>query len=88
MRPQYHDPRVLYPTGNPTEPGKRSDGRYHRQFRAGRLTAEDLLVRYCSHVFNQCGNYAEMARRLEIDRRTAKSKVSEDWCRRLDQNQE
>lgn len=58
------------------------------QFRAGRLTAEDLLVRYCSHVFNQCGNYAEMARRLEIDRRTAKSKVSEDWCRRLDQNQE
>ncbi|HCF94240.1 MAG TPA: sigma-54-dependent Fis family transcriptional regulator, partial [Verrucomicrobia bacterium] len=58
------------------------------QFRAGRLTAEDLLVRYCSHVFNQCGNYAEMARRLEIDRRTAKSKVSEDWCRRLDQNQD
>jgi transcriptional regulator with AAA-type ATPase domain len=41
----------------------------------GRLTAEDLLSRYCASVYRQTGSYEETARRLGLDRRTVKSKV-------------
>jgi transcriptional regulator with AAA-type ATPase domain len=58
------------------------------RFRAGRLTVDELLTRYCSLVFTQTGNYAEMARLLEIDRRTAKSKVDSDWCERFKPTQQ
>jgi hypothetical protein len=44
-------------------------------FRAGRLTAEELLSRYCMLVYQQTGSYEETARRLGIDRRTVKSKI-------------
>lgn len=43
---------------------------------AGKLTAGELLSRYCTLVYAQTGSYEETARRLEIDRRTVKSKVS------------
>jgi hypothetical protein len=43
--------------------------------RAGRLTAEQLLSRYCALVYGQTGSYEETARRLQLDRRTVKSKV-------------
>jgi DNA-binding NtrC family response regulator len=43
---------------------------------AGRLTAEELLQRYCSLVYSQTRNYEETARRLGLDRRTVKSKVA------------
>ena len=41
----------------------------------GRLTAAELLSRYCTVVYRQCGSYEDTARRLGIDRRTVKSKV-------------
>ena len=41
----------------------------------GRLTAEALLSRYVTLVYARTGSYEETARRLEIDRRTAKAKV-------------
>jgi transcriptional regulator with AAA-type ATPase domain len=44
-------------------------------FRAGRLTADQLLSRYCTLVYRQTGSYEETARRLGIDRRTVKSKL-------------
>jgi transcriptional regulator with PAS, ATPase and Fis domain len=44
-------------------------------FRGGRLTAEELLSRYCILVYRQTGSYEETARRLGIDRRTVKSKI-------------
>jgi sigma-54 interacting transcriptional regulator len=44
--------------------------------RAGRLTAEQLLSRYCAAVYRETGSYEETARRLGLDRRTVKSKVS------------
>ena len=44
-------------------------------FRAGRLTAEQLLSRYCELVYRQTGSYEETARRLQLDRRTVKSKI-------------
>jgi DNA-binding NtrC family response regulator len=44
-------------------------------FRGGRFTAEQVLVRYCTFVYSQTGSYEETARRLDIDRRTVKSKI-------------
>ena len=42
---------------------------------SGSLTADELLQRYCTLVYLQTGNYQETARRLQLDRRTVKSKV-------------
>jgi len=39
------------------------------------LTAEELLERYCAVVYGRTGSYVETARRLNLDRRTVKSKV-------------
>jgi len=43
--------------------------------RAGRLTAEQALSRYATVVYRQTGSYEETARRLQIDRRTVKSRI-------------
>jgi transcriptional regulator with PAS, ATPase and Fis domain len=45
------------------------------EFRTGSLTAEQLLSHYCTIVYRQTGSYEETARRLQLDRRTVKSKV-------------
>jgi hypothetical protein len=42
---------------------------------SGRLTASELLTRYCTLVYARTGSYEETARRLDLDRRTVKSKV-------------
>jgi transcriptional regulator with PAS, ATPase and Fis domain len=41
--------------------------------RSGRVTADELLSRYCGVVYGQTGSYEETARRLKLDRRTVKS---------------
>jgi transcriptional regulator with AAA-type ATPase domain len=41
----------------------------------GELTADELLRRYCTVVYARTGSYEETARRLQLDRRTVKSKV-------------
>jgi hypothetical protein len=46
-----------------------------RPIRAGTLTADELLRRYCTHVHALTGSYQETARRLGIDRRTVRAKV-------------
>ncbi len=46
-----------------------------RALRQSTLTADELLRHYCQIVFAQTGSYAETARRLDLDRRTVKSKV-------------
>ena len=45
--------------------------------RAGALTAEQLLARYCALVYAETRSYQETARRLGLDRRTVKSKVAQ-----------
>ncbi|MEM9354017.1 MAG: sigma 54-interacting transcriptional regulator [Planctomycetota bacterium] len=45
--------------------------------RGGSLTADQLLGRYCRHVYDQYGSYEETARRLGLDRRTVKRKIVE-----------
>ena len=46
--------------------------------REGKLTASELLSRYCTLVYAQTGSYEETARRLEMDRRTVKAKVNQE----------
>lgn len=53
------------------------------EFRAGRLTADELLSRYCTLLYAQTGNYEEVARRLQVDRRTVKSKVDAQLLKQL-----
>ena len=45
--------------------------------RAGELTADQLLARYCALVYAETRSYQETARRLGLDRRTVKSKVDQ-----------
>ena len=45
--------------------------------RAGALTADQLLARYCALVYAETESYQETARRLGLDRRTVKSKVAQ-----------
>jgi len=42
----------------------------------GRLTAEQVLRRYCSIVYAQTQNIEETARRLDLDRRTVKARLA------------
>jgi transcriptional regulator with AAA-type ATPase domain len=48
-------------------------------FLNGRLTADELLGRYCTLVYARTGSYEETGRRLKLDRRTVKSRVDERY---------
>jgi transcriptional regulator with AAA-type ATPase domain len=48
---------------------------FAQELNLGRLTAEQVLSRYCTLVYRQTGSYEETARRLKLDRRTVKAKV-------------
>jgi transcriptional regulator with AAA-type ATPase domain len=49
----------------------------------GKLTASELLSRYATLIYARTGSYEETARRLAIDRRTAKSKIDPALLERL-----
>jgi len=59
----------------PTTSSSRPAERLVEDLETGKITAEELLRRYCSLVYSQTRNYEETARRLGLDRRTVKSKV-------------
>jgi transcriptional regulator with AAA-type ATPase domain len=50
---------------------------------SARLSAVDLLGRYCTLVYAETGNYQEAGRRLGLDRRTVKARVDEELLERL-----
>jgi len=54
------------------------------EFRSGSVTAGQLLSRYCTLVYRQTGSYEETARRLQLDRRTVKSKVDPKLLQQLE----
>ena len=41
----------------------------------GALSASELLQAYCHHLWSQCGNVGEVARKTGLDRRTAKKHI-------------
>jgi transcriptional regulator of acetoin/glycerol metabolism len=43
--------------------------------RLGELTAEELLIRYCTLVYAKEGSYEAAARKLALDRRTVKAHI-------------
>jgi DNA-binding NtrC family response regulator len=53
------------------------------EFRGAHLTADELLSRYCTLLYARTGSYEETGRRLQIDRRTVKSKVDLQSLKRL-----
>jgi len=60
----------------PSQPqALRSHEEFARACSDGTLTADALLRRYCTLVYAQTGSYEETARRLQLDRRTVKSKI-------------
>jgi transcriptional regulator with AAA-type ATPase domain len=54
-----------------------------RDLAQGRLTAQQLLSRYCTTVYARTGSYSETARRLDLDRRTVRSKIDEQLLAEL-----
>jgi len=52
---------------------------------SGRLSADEVLNRYCTLVYAETGSYQEAARRLRLDRRTIKARVDEGLLARLRQ---
>jgi len=68
IRGEYRPPTVR--DGHPEEDLAAS-------LRAGQLSADQLLARYCALVYAGTQSYQETARRLGIDRRTVKSKVAQ-----------
>ncbi len=51
--------------------------------RGGALSADELLRRYCTHVYALVGSYEEAGRRLGLDRRTVKAKLDPELLARL-----
>jgi hypothetical protein len=50
---------------------------------SGKLSAEEVLNRYCTLIYAETGNYQESARRLGLDRRTVKARVDGELLARL-----
>lgn len=53
------------------------------EFRRARLTADELLSRYCTLMYARTGSYEEAGRALQVDRRTVKAKVDFQLLKRL-----
>jgi transcriptional regulator with AAA-type ATPase domain len=66
IRHEYRPP-IAVPAGD--------DEQLVAELRSGKITADELLRRYCTLVYMQTRNYEETARRLGLDRRTVKAKV-------------
>ena len=69
IRKEYHPPRA--------GPSGEADS-LAADLQAGAITADALIKRYCKLVYSSTKNYEETARRLGLDRRTVKSKVTEE----------
>ena len=59
-----------------TEAAPSQETEFFARVRNGELKADELLAWYAALVYRQTGSYEETARRLELDRRTVKAKVT------------
>jgi two-component system, NtrC family, response regulator HydG len=62
-------------TGDLANASASEEDRFAESVRAGRLSAQELLGRYCVMLHRRFGTYAEVAERTGLDRRTARKYV-------------
>jgi DNA-binding NtrC family response regulator len=55
--------------------GGAGDDPFFTRFRAGELTAEEVVSYYAALVYRKTGSYEDAARRMGMDRRTVKAKA-------------
>lgn len=60
----------------PTATAQEAPNSLAEDMKKGLLTADELLSAYCQLVYQQTGSYVETAKRLNLDRRTVKSKIN------------
>ena len=61
-----------------TRPVEENDSR--ARFDAGQATAAEVLSSYAAHVYGLTGSFEETARRLNVDRRTARKQIGAFLC--------
>lgn len=61
----------------PLEAEASADDGFLDQFRAGALTASEVLARYAAQVYRVTGSYEAAAKKMGLDRRTVKAKVEQ-----------
>jgi len=67
--------RAHHPVRAPLDRGRTVAETFVGGLNEGGISAEELLRCYCALVYAQTGSFQETARRLNIDRRTVKSKI-------------
>lgn len=70
----------------PSRASKQRAGDLFADARNGSVSASELLTRYCTLVYSETGSYEETARRLGLDRRTVKAKISKEILATLNAN--
>ncbi len=78
VRGEYHPLRLPVADTGPLQ-------RLARETCSGILSAEELLSRYCTLVYAVTGSYEEVARRLQLDRRTVKKRIDPAFLEELHQ---
>ncbi len=64
--------------GVTTEAGRDAETSLATEIRDGSLTATDLLSRYCTALYARMGSYEQVARHIDLDRRTVKKYIERD----------
>jgi len=64
--------------GVTTEAGEGEESSLATEIRDGSLTATDLLSRYCRALYARMGSYEQVARHIDLDRRTVKKYIERD----------
>ena len=48
------------------------------------LTLDELISHYCTQVYKETGSFVETARRLQVDRRTVRARIDQDYLDSLE----
>jgi DNA-binding NtrC family response regulator len=86
VRGEYHPP-ARSSVSSPASPSSTASStaldRFASEVRAGALTFDELLERYCSLLFARTGNMAETARKLQRHRATVQSRIKPEWVEKF-----